>query len=751
MKQVALLLFFSFLLTGYSQDFNLEEQFSVDSLKQKIKSPNSPDTVKVNSHYYLALYYYQSRPDTAITICESALKLSEKINYNSGKAEGYGWLGYLHFVLGDAEKSLENHFKSLALFEDEQNSFDKAVVLNNIASVYELQGEIDKSLDFYTQAMDIHLMHQNVEGTAILLNNIGGIYLSKGDIPKALEIFDKTVNLRIYINDQVGLAYTYNNIGSVYETQGDFAKSLEYHEKSLAIRIEIGDKFGEAMSLNNLGYVRIKEKKYTKAISYLNKALKIQIELGDKGGQAYSMNNLAIASKESGEIDKAIKYYESALQLYNETGDIEGQAMVLTNLGMVEFQQENFYDAKSHAELSFSLSQSLGFPENIESSADLLSKLYEHELNGMEALKMYKLHIVMRDSLNNEATQKAGASLEAKYEYEKKKAIDDVEHDKELSVEQEAKKKAEILKYAAFIGMILIAGFLAFVFNRLKVTRKQKSVIESQKAEVEQQKEKVEIAHEELEEKNNEILDSINYAKRIQSAILPPNHILKKHLPNSFVLYKPKDIVAGDFYWLEEKNGKVIFAAADCTGHGVPGAMVSVVCNNALNRSVREHGLVQPSKILDRAREIVVEEFEKSDEKVQDGMDIAICSIEGNKLEYAGANNPLWIVRKGEIIEIKANKEPIGKYDNPTPYTNHKIDLEDKDTIYIFSDGFVDQFGGVKGKKYRAKALREILIEIQDKTLEVQRTLLEESFEKWRGNLEQVDDVCMIGVKIELK
>ena len=159
----------------------------------------------------------------------------------------------------------------------------------------------------------------------------------------------------------------------------------------------------------------------------------------------------------------------------------------------------------------------------------------------------------------------------------------------------------------------------------------------------------------EVESKNKEITDSITYAKRIQSAILPPEKVVKESLEDSFILYKPKDIVAGDFYWLEQKNGKVLFAAADCTGHGVPGAMVSVVCNNALNRSVREHGLTDPGKILDKTREIVIEEFEKSDEEVNDGMDIAICSLEGNSLQYAGAHNPLWVIRNGAILETKAN------------------------------------------------------------------------------------------------
>jgi len=251
-----------------------------------------------------------------------------------------------------------------------------------------------------------------------------------------------------------------------------------------------------------------------------------------------------------------------------------------------------------------------------------------------------------------------------------------------------------------------------------------------------------------VEERNKEILDSINYAKRIQSAILPPDKIIKEYLKDSFILYKPKDIVAGDFYWMEHKNNKVLFAAADCTGHGVPGAMVSVVCNNALNRSVREYGFVDPGKILDKTREIVIQEFEKSDEEVKDGMDIALCSLDGNILQYAGAHNPLWIIRNGAIIETKANKQPIGKFDIQQPYTTHTFELEKGDTIYIFSDGYVDQFGGEKGKKFKTNPFRKLLISIQDQTMEQQRLIIDKTFEDWRGNLEQVDDVCVIGLRV---
>jgi len=256
----------------------------------------------------------------------------------------------------------------------------------------------------------------------------------------------------------------------------------------------------------------------------------------------------------------------------------------------------------------------------------------------------------------------------------------------------------------------------------------------------------------EIENQHHEIKSSIKYAQRIQRAILPSAKVIKGNLPNSFVYYLPKDVVAGDFYWTEKKADSVLFAAADCTGHGVPGAMVSVVCNNALNQSVKEFGFTQPSLILDKTRELVVETFSESEDDVKDGMDIALCSInfETNVLQYAGANNSVWIIRTGscEVEEIKSDKQPIGVYDIVKPFTNHTIQLEKEDIVYIFSDGYPDQFGGPKGKKMKYKPFKEFLLSICEKSILDQKELLANHFNQWKGGLEQVDDVCVIGVKI---
>lgn len=252
-----------------------------------------------------------------------------------------------------------------------------------------------------------------------------------------------------------------------------------------------------------------------------------------------------------------------------------------------------------------------------------------------------------------------------------------------------------------------------------------------------------------ISEKNKEITESIKYAKRLQEAILPSNSALKSAFNESFVLYKPKDIVAGDFYWLAEVNEWTFIAAADCTGHGVPGAMVSMVCNNALNRSVKEFALTDAGKVLDKTREIVLETFTNTDSDVKDGMDISLMAINNakGKIYWSGANNPLWYYSENALHEITANKQPIGKTDQPTPFTTHELKLNLGDQVFLFTDGYADQFGGEKEKKFKYKQLQELLVQNHHKSPEELKTLLDTTICSWKGKLEQTDDILVIGIK----
>ncbi|MES2140033.1 MAG: SpoIIE family protein phosphatase [Bacteroidota bacterium] len=308
--------------------------------------------------------------------------------------------------------------------------------------------------------------------------------------------------------------------------------------------------------------------------------------------------------------------------------------------------------------------------------------------------------------------------------------------------DKELKDQQVFTRYIS-VGMGIIIIFSLLLYRNFLGKKKANQILKMQAIEINFQK-KV------MEEKNKGITDSINYAKLIQEAILPPKELKYRLFPDAFVLFQPKDIVSGDFYWFTEKNKKKLIATVDCTGHGVPGAFMSMIGNALLNEIINEKGITSPSEILMQLRVNIIDSLKQKDGQNKDGMDISILCFDEqmNTVEFAGANNPLWLIRNGEIQEIKADKQPIGlHYGESKPFSNHVINLLKNDSLYIFTDGYADQFGGHGGKKFKYKQLQNILLSIQDKPMIEQEKVLIEKMSDWKGDLEQVDDILIIGVR----
>lgn len=682
-----------------------------DSLWNTWEDENAPDTTRLKAlKKYLDGYLF-TIPDSAIYYAEIMHDYAEKRGEIEYVSAAFQRQGIAHQINGDYDQAI--HFYNRSLEVDRMRGFKKGIAnnLNNIGIIYENQGNLPKALEYYSESLKIKEEIGNKEGILGALNNLGNIYSNLGEYESAIKNYKQSIQLAEELGLLDDLALAQNNLGATYLELGQDSLAMDFFQQSLSIREENGDDIEIAESLINIGYV-------------------------------YS---------EWGKNDRAMEYYMRSLSMFEEIGYEKGVAMCLSNIGNIYYEQKQYNQALSYGQRSLKILLNIGSVEdNLAQTALLLSKTNKAIGKYKQSLEMFELYVSTRDSIESAQNKKEVIRQQYKYTYEKQATADSVAFakEKEIADVQIEKQNAELRanrnrQFALIGGLVLIAVFAFFMYNRFKVTNKQKLIIEN--------------AHSELEEKNQEILDSITYAKRIQTAILPPDKLVKSYLTDSFILYKPKDIVAGDFYWIEKQHNHILFAAADCTGHGVPGAMVSVICNNGLNRSVREFGLSEPGAILDKTRKLVIAEFEKSEEEVKDGMDIALCSLRmGNDnnahsiLQYAGAHNSLWMIRKGsgELEEIKADKQPIGKYAEAKPFTTHEITLQPGDTIYTFSDGFADQFGGDKGKKFKAKNFKSLLISIQNEPMNLQKVLIEEAFENWRGNLEQLDDVCVIGVRV---
>jgi serine phosphatase RsbU (regulator of sigma subunit) len=343
--------------------------------------------------------------------------------------------------------------------------------------------------------------------------------------------------------------------------------------------------------------------------------------------------------------------------------------------------------------------------------------------------------------------------LQTKFDSEKQmKDIEILKQEKELS-ELELDRQ-RYFKNAFIIGFAFILILVFVIYNRYQIKHKANAKLEKQKEEITKQHSKLNIAYDEIEAKNKDILDSIKYAKRIQEAILPIHDFEKIFGNKGFVYYQPKDIVSGDFYWLEKKENTVLLAAVDCTGHGVPGAFMSIVGFNVLNQAVNEHHLRAPNLILNELNTGVTNTLRQTEKEstVRDGMDINLCSINYDTLElnYAGAYNPLWIIRNTEFIELAADKFPIGLFvgQEMSNFKNNVFQLQKGDTLYLFTDGYADQFGGPRGKKFKYQQFKDTLLSIAHMNVTEQKNILEKTILSWKGELEQIDDILVIGIQI---
>lgn len=592
-------------------------------------------------------------------------------------------------------------------------------------------GDYDKGLIYSKKALQLAKSVDYKSGEANVLNNIGIIYDYQGRDATALKNLFKSLRLYESLNDKDGIAYVCSNIGLIYADQNNFEKALHYHKRSLKIRKKLGVESGVSASYNNIGIVYMYQGNYDDALFNYFKSAAIDKQLGDNYGLADTYTNVGVCYMRKNQYDSAEYYFKLTLPIRESFDDKMGIANSYNNIGSLYKDMGRYDDARIWLDKGIRLGKEIGANEIVKYGYQAKYQLAEKTGDYRDAFNNFKLFIKYGDIITNSVHTREQTQAEMQYRFDKQQA-------KEKYLQQKKEFVNQVILWSVIILVIIISFFSVSLYKRWKIARDQQLLIEEK--------------NQLLEHKNREILDSISYAKRIQSAILPPEKLVKEFLMSSFILYQPKDIVAGDFYWMEATDDTIIFAAADCTGHGVPGALVSVVCYNALNRSVREFGNREPGSILDKTRDIIIEEFAKSEDDVNDGMDISLCSFNTKTLElkWSGANNPLWIIRQdaNEVTEIKANKQPIGRYSSYESFQTHSFQLEPGDQIYLFTDGFSDQFGGENSKKFKARNMKDLLLRIRKHPMEEQKRLLLQEFETWKGDLEQVDDVCVLGIRV---
>jgi tetratricopeptide (TPR) repeat protein len=731
----------------------------LDSLANVLKTEKD-DTNKVNTLSILTdKLQAKGKNDSAMHCADRGMALAERLGYKKGIAGALRNEGNIYCNQGDYTKAMESLNKALEINKQINDRKGIAANLSNLAYVYWSESDYPHALEFYKNAKTISEEIGYKGGVAKILSNVGLIYYELGNYPLALENELKALGINKEIDSKENMVNNMGNIGLVYQAQGSNKQALEYYQQALVIEEEIEDKKGISADYCNMGNIYTNELNYSKALECFLKSLNISTEIGDKYGIAIANANIGSNNASRGNYAIALEYYNKGMAMNRQIGNVRSTAIDMVDIGIIYTKLKQFKQAEAYLDSGLAIANKITNKEIIKNAYDELATFDSASGNYKQALEDYKKYIVYRDSLVNDANTKKTVQSEMNYEFEQKQAAEKAEQDKKDAIAEQDRNKQKVIRNSFVAGFALMLALAFFIFRGYRQKQKANVIITQQKEEVEKQKTMVEQQKAIVEQKNKDILDSIIYAKRLQDAILPPLSIIKQYLPESFVLYKPKDIVAGDFYWMERAGDTILIAAADCTGHGVPGALVSVVCSNALNRTVKEFKITEPGKILDKVRELVLETFEKSGE-IQDGMDISLAAISyqptanSYEIQWAGANNSLWYMLNGEINEIAPDKQPIGKYYNAKPFTTHTISLNpplegrEASALYLFTDGYADQFGGPKGKKFKYAQLSDKLKTISSKSMEEQKNILERTFEEWKGNLEQVDDVLVIGVRV---
>ncbi len=614
---------------------------------------------------------------------------------------------------------------------------EQTKLLNSASEKCWQTGHYSKGILYAKTGLKIAREHHLKKMEALLLNNIGIIHDYEGHYPEALKSYFDALKIQEKIKDKQGEAYTLSNIGLIYSNQNNNDEALIFHQRSLAIRKKINYQPGVAASYNNIGICYLNDKDYSKALYYFSRSRDMDTEMNDSIGLMDDLNNIALCYMKTNRVDQALKTFNQCLELRIHFNDQFGVSKAYNNIGTCYSMLNEFGKAEEAFLKGLEIGQRIGGKESIWYAYENLSEIYEKKGDYEKAFSYMQLALKEKEEWNSASSIRKETETKLNYQFEKKNEKERIRRAKEDTKNQERRKQSIMMLWGLGVILVIVGIFSLFLYLRWKEASEQRRIIDLQRSEV--------------QEKNNEILDSINYAQRIQTAILPSEETLAKEFRNYALMFQPKDIVAGDFYWVQVTDDSVFFAVADCTGHGVPGAFMSLLCHNALNRSVVEYNCKEPGKILNQAREIIVTEFAKSQMNLRDGMDISLCAW--NKTDgsftWAGANNPLWLMNATDsgLVEIKGDKQPVGNHHHFNEFTTHQIVVEPGTRLFLFSDGIPDQFGEESGKKFKTKRLRELILETRHQSVSVQKLIIEEQFNNWKGNADQIDDVCMLIVE----
>jgi serine phosphatase RsbU (regulator of sigma subunit) len=707
----------------------------------KVLATMPEDTNKANTLNLIARTYHSEFNDLAKVgeYGRKELPLARKLNYKKGIAHAMINIAVMYRNSSiNYDLALYYDQTALKLMQEIGDKKGESSTLSGIGLTFSKKGDYKQALEYMKKGMKIKEMMGDKKGMANGYNNMANIFYTQGYYKEAMNAYLTSLKIREGLGDKHGIATSYNNIGELMNSQGKLDEALGYYLKTAQIWNETHNLSDLNKVYCNIGEIYRKKKQSKTALVYILKALTINEQLGDKQGIAISYNDIAAGYVDENKMDIAIAYQLKSYTLSKEIGDKKTLIQACDAIANSYENKRDFTKALHYNLEMLSLSKELNYREASKMAYKNLASIYKQQKQYEKAFEYLELYNTTKDSLLNKENFKEVIELNTRYQTDKKeKEILLLTKDQQLNAK--IIRQQQLVRWGLIGGLALLGISIFSIYRRYRFKQKANVILEKQKQDIQQ--------------KNILITDSIEYAKTIQEAVLPTAQEIKNLFPESFILYKPKAIVSGDFYWINNAKRHLVCAVVDCTGHGVPGAFMSLLGYNMLEDVVQTAATKSPGPMLDALNQQVITRLSGDDtqEKIKHGMDISLISIDKatDRLEFAGAHNSLYILRTGELIELKADKMGIGMNKQQDKFfSNQEIELQKGDMIYLFTDGFPDQIGGPNRKKFFYPPFKELLKNISSLTPELQQAKLNEAHRRWMGdNMDQTDDILIIGIR----
>ncbi len=729
----------------YSNLGDFKEALKRQLLCLKLRKETGDERIIGNSFNNIGNVYERLGNYTdALNMHQSALEIRVRLKDSSGIASSYNNIGIIYTDIGNYTEALNNHFSSLQLQIRLNYKQGIANSYNNIGNVYNIRGNYSQALYYFFESLKIQKQIGDVNSLTNSYNNIAMIYSAQGNYPESLKMHLAALKTAEETGNKSGIANAYNNIGNIYQNQGNYNEALKNYSLSLKLNTETGEKSRISTSFESIGANYQLMGKYALALENHLTALKIRKEMNDQAGLVSTYTHIGSGYYAMGNYSKALEYDRLSVKLAIEIGDKPDLATTYNKMGNVNMKQKNIKEAQAAYSKSLALAQELGNKVLIKDNYNGLSELYKEKGDYTKAFEYFQQHIVYRDSLVNEGNTKKTVQLQMQYDFDKKTAADSIRNveqkrlkDTEIALRTADLQRSRMQFWFVVVGLLIVAVALVLVVNRFRITSQQKKIIEHQ---------------------NDQIVESINYSKQIQDALLPDMDEMKKRFPGLLIHNLPRDIVSGDFYWFRQSGDYSLLACVDCTGHGVPGAFMSTLGSLLLDKIVST-GILNTSEILNRLNEEIIRILHQHvGGGIQDGMDLSVCLINHKEksILFSGARNGVIVVRNGEAKRFKADLLPVGgNYMKngkllERNFKSQELPVQSGDWLYMYTDGFVEQTGGASpGSPMNYEQFEQQLICIStNEDQEIKTDKLKKALDEWRGDNERTDDVLIIGVRI---